>query len=336
MSGGEEKRNLSIATGRPDLLFKATGSCYKASLNRVTLPDMPPPPLPGRRHFLTTLLGAGAAGLAATRASALSYKGENLRYGLVTYMWGADWPLADLIANCEQADVLGVELRVDHAHGVSPALTAAQREDVRARFEDSPVEVLGMGTNCAFHSSDADERKSQMSLAREYIKLSHDIGGSGVKVKPDKLPKDIPVERTLEQIGRSLAELGDQALGFGQELRLEVHGDVTDLGHIRTLMEIADRPNVRVCWNSNKQDLAGEGLEANFAKVAEFLGRTVHVHEVDGGAYPHDKLAELLVGIDYDGWTLLEAASKPADRVTALAEQKKSFLELVTRARAKA
>lgn len=297
---------------------------------------MPSPALPDRRHFLATLLGAGAASLAATRAAALSYKGENLRYGLVTYQWGADWPLPDLLANCEQAGVLGVELRVEHTHAVSPALNAAQREEVRARFEDSPVEVLGMGTNCAFHSPDAGELKGQLALARDFVKLSHDIGGSGVKVKPDKLPKDVPVERTLEQIGRALAELGDHALGFGQEIRLEVHGDVTDLGRIRTVMDIADRPNVRVCWNSNKPDLDGAGLAANFAKVADFLGQTVHVHEVGEGDYPYDKLAELLVGVDYAGWVLLEASSKPADRVAALAEQKKRFLDLVNQARAKA
>jgi sugar phosphate isomerase/epimerase len=294
------------------------------------------PTLPNRRHFFATLLGAGAASLMPHLASALSYKGENLRYGLVTYMWGADWPLADLIANCEQAGVLGVELRVEHAHGVSPSLNAAQREEVRSRFEDSPIEVLGMGTNCAFHNPNANELQAQLTLAREFVKLSHDIGGSGVKVKPDKLPKDVPVERTLEQIGRALGELGDHALGFGQEIRLEVHGDITDLGRIRTVMEIADRPNVRVCWNSNKPDLDGAGLEANFAQVADFLGQTVHVHEVGDDTYPYAKLAELLVGIDYAGWVLLEASSKPADRVAALAEQKTRFLELVNLARAKA
>ena len=290
-------------------------------------------PLPDRRHFLATLLGAGAAGFASAQTAGLSYKGENIQFGLVTYMWGADWDLPTLISNCEQAEVLGVELRIEHAHQVEPALSAAQREEVRQRFEDSRVEALGMGTNCHFHSTDPDEVKKQIALARDYIKLSHDIGGSGVKVKPDKLPKDAPVEKTLEQIGKALGELGDHALGFGQEIRLEVHGDVTDLGHVRTVMQVADRPNVRVCWNSNDQDLAGEGIEANFAKVQDYLGRTSHIREVNEGAYPYDKLAKLLVGVDYDGWVLLEARTKPADRVAALAEQKRLFMEIVTQAR---
>jgi sugar phosphate isomerase/epimerase len=289
-----------------------------------------------RRHFLATALGSAFAAPLIAQEAKLSYKGENIHYGLVTYMWGADWDLPTLIKNCETADVLGVELRIEHAHKVEPGLSDAGRAEVRKRFEDSPVEVLGMGTNCEFHSADAAEVKKQVDLARDYIKLSHDIGGSGVKVKPNNLPKEVPVEKTLEQIGRSLAALGDYALGFGQEIRLEVHGGVCDLGHIRTIMEVAARDNVRVCWNSNDQDLEGEGIAGNFAKVQPYLGATTHIREVNEGKYPYPELARLLVDADYAGWVLLEARTKPGDRVAALAEQRKLFMEMVTKARASA
>ena len=287
-----------------------------------------------RRHFLTTLLGSSVAtGFLAAQDSKLSYKGENMQYGLVTYMWGADWDLPTLIANCTEADVLGVELRIEHAHKVEPVLTAAQRQQVRAQFEDSTVKVLGMGTNAMFHSPDAAELKKQIESAKAYIKLSHDIGGSGVKVKPDKLPKEVAKEKTLEQIGKALAELGDYAIGFGQEIRLEVHGEVTDLGDVKTVMEVADRDNVRVCWNSNPRDLEGDGIEANFAKVQPYLGQTLHVRELNDGKYPFEKLIGLLVNADYEGWMLLEATTKPEDRVAALADQKRLFTSLVTAAR---
>ncbi|TDU63105.1 sugar phosphate isomerase/epimerase [Prosthecobacter fusiformis] len=286
-----------------------------------------------RRHFLTTLLGTSATGFLAAQEAGLSYKGENIQFGLVTYMWGAEWDLPTLITNCEAADVLGVELRVQHAHKVEPALNAEQRKEVRLRFENSSVKVLGMGTNAMFHSPDAAELQKNIASAKEYIKLSHDIGGSGVKVKPNNLPKDVPVEKTLEQIGKALAELGDYALGFGQEIRLEVHGDVCDLGQNKTIMEVAARDNVRVCWNSNPDDLKGEGIEANFAKVLPYLGKTAHIREVNQGSYPYDKLTQLLVEADYEGWVLLEARGKPVDLVSALAEQKKLFMSLVTAAR---
>ncbi|MBL9177827.1 MAG: TIM barrel protein [Verrucomicrobiaceae bacterium] len=288
-----------------------------------------------RRHFLHTVLGASAASAAFSAGSQPSYRGENIQFGLVTYQWGKDWDLPTLIKNCEAARVSGVELRVDHAHKVSPELTPQQRLEVRRRFEDSPVDVLGMGTNFEFHSSNPAEVRKNIEGARAFIKLSHDIGGTGVKVKPNALPKDVPVEKTLAQIGRALAELGDHAIGFGQEVRLEVHGkDTSELPNIKTIMDAADRDNVRVCWNSNDTDLNGGGLEANFALVKERLGHTVHIRGVNQSAYPLYKLATLLVEADYEGHVCLEAHKMPdGDPVAALAEQRDLFMKLVSQAR---
>ena len=287
-----------------------------------------------RRHFLHTVLGTSAAAAFAAD-SKLTYKGENIQFGLVTYMWGADWDLPTLLKNCETAQVLAVELRIEHAHKVDISLTPEQRGAVRQQFEDSPVELLGMGTNFEFHSPKEDEVKKNLEGAKQYIKLCHDLGGSGVKVKPNALPKDVPVEKTLVQIGKSLAELGDFAIGFGQEIRLEVHGkDTSELPHIKTIMDAADRDNVRVCWNSNDTDLSGAGLGANFALVKDRLGHTVHIRGVNQSNYPLDQLAKLLVEADYEGHVCLEAHKLPAgDRVAALAEQRELFMNLVTEAR---
>lgn len=288
-----------------------------------------------RRHFISTVLGASAASALAQDAK-LSYKGENIDFGLVTYQWGKDWDLPTLIQNCEAAKVHGVELRVEHKHNVSPDLTLPQRMEVRRMFDDSPVNVLGMGTNFEFHSPDAAELRKNIDGAKAFIKLSHDIGGTGVKVKPNGLPKDVPAEKTLVQIGKALAELGDYALGFGQEIRLEVHGkDTSLLPNIKVIMDAAaDADNVRICWNSNDTDLQGEGLEANFALVQGRLGHTVHIRGVSLVDYPHDRLVKLLVEADYEGHVCLEAHKLPeGDPVAALAQQRELFMALVTAAR---
>ncbi|MDB6074630.1 MAG: Sugar phosphate isomerase/epimerase [Verrucomicrobiaceae bacterium] len=287
-----------------------------------------------RRQFISTLFGAGVAAAALGQEKKLSYKGENIQYGLVTYMWGADLDLPSLIETCDKAGILGVELRVEHAHKVDPTLTSPQRVEVRKRFEDAQVKLIGMGTNYEFSSADPDVVKKNIASAKEYIKLSHDIGGSGVKVKPNDLPKQVAKEKTLEQIGKSLAELADYALGFGQEIRLEVHGKVTDLSDVRTVMEAAKRDSVRVCWNSNDADLNGEGIEANFAKVKDFLGHTLHMREANDSKYPYKTLAKLLVEADFDGYTCLEAHSKiQGDRVEALIKQRELWMGMVRDAR---
>jgi sugar phosphate isomerase/epimerase len=289
-----------------------------------------------RRRFLrqSVAAAAGTLGLSAF-AQQLKPQGENISFGLVTYMWGAEWDIPTIIKNLTGLGIGGVELRVDHAHKVSPALTPDERAKVRDQFTQGGVEIVGMGTNCNFDSPDAAKLKENIELAKQFIKLSHDIGGSGVKVKPDKLheKEGVPKEKTIEQIGKALAELGDYAIGFGQEIRLEVHGQVTNLADVRKVMEIANADNVRVCWNSNPADLEGEGLEKNFALVKDYLGHTTHVRKLDDPKYSFATLAKLLVEADYDGWVLCEAADKVEDKVAALGEQKNLWEKLVKEAR---
>jgi sugar phosphate isomerase/epimerase len=258
---------------------------------------------------------------------------SHLAFGLVTYMWGADWDLPTLIKNCEKSGVRGVELRTTHAHGVEPSLNEQQRMDVRRRFSDSKVTMVGIGSNERFDSPDAAELKKSIEATKEFIRLSHDVGGTGVKVKPDSFHKEVPREKTIEQIGKALNELGEYGEGFGQQIRLEVHGQCAELPTIKAIFDIATHSNVAICWNSNPQDLQGEGLEHNYKLVNKRFGETCHIHELDDAKYPYEQLFKLLVQSGYSGWLLLEASSKPSDRVVALIEQAKLFESLVAKAK---
>ncbi len=295
-----------------------------------------------RRQFLRRSAGAAglfaAAGLSSCRDMkrfSAPKRGSKMRFGLVTYLWGKDWDLPTLIRNCETTRVLGVELRTQHAHGVESNLSAQQRRDVRERFVDSPVTLVGLGTNFAFHHVDPERLRADIDGAKQYVKLSHDVGGTGVKVKPNALPEEVPVDKTIEQIGKSLNELGRFAADYGQEIRVEVHGqDTSDLPIMKRIFDVVSRPNVGVCWNSNEQDLEGEGLEYNFNLVKDRFGATVHVREFDVGEYPYQQLMNLFVRMDYEGWILLEARTTPEDRVKALAEQRVLFEQMVAEAQA--
>jgi sugar phosphate isomerase/epimerase len=290
-----------------------------------------------RRDFLKQSIYAGAVFAASgplgrVLAQSSTGPGSKMKFGLVTYLWGRDWDLPTLIANCEETKVLGVELRTEHAHGVESNLNASQRREVKKRFDDSPVTLLGPGTNFAFHYPDPSRLRKEIDGAKEYIKLSKDIGGTGVKVKPNDLPKNVPQEKTIEQIGKSLNELGRFGADYGQQIRLEVHGACSPLPIIKKIMDVADHPNVGVCWNSNEQDLEGEGLEYNFNLVKDRFGDTAHVRELNIGGYPYQELMNLFVAMDYDGWILLEARTNPDDRVKALAEQRQVFRQMVAKA----
>jgi sugar phosphate isomerase/epimerase len=289
-----------------------------------------------RRRFLHTTGSLAVAGFATTLAgipgrtqAAAKDKKARIQFGLVTYMWGHDWKLPELLANCQNAGAEGVELRTTHAHGVEPELPNAGRREVKKRFADSPVKLVGLGSNEDFHDTDAGSLAQSIARAKAFIRLSHDVGGTGVKVKPNDLPADVPRQKTIEQIGMALNQLGAYGADYGQQVRLEVHGQCAPLPIIAQIMQVADHPNVAVCWNSNPQDLLDQGLTHNFNLVKNRLGATLHARQLGGDAYPYAELFALLEDANYIGWLLIEAGDSPLDRVAALAGERKAFDRLL-------
>ena len=291
-------------------------------------------PVAVRRQFLRSSLASSVAVgslMAAPWSWAAAAGPTKMKFGLVTYLWGQHMDLPTLLAACEKSGLLGVEVRTEHKHGVEPQLNAMERREVKKRFEDSPVKLVGYGSNAEFHSNDPEKVKANIELTKKYVQLMADCGGTGVKVKPNGFVKDVPREKTIEQIGRALNEVAAYGQQYGQQIRVEVHGSGTsELPVVRDIFKVADHPNVKVCWNSNGEDLKGEGLEANFRMVQGRFGDTCHVRELDSTDYPYAQLLKLFRGLDYAGWILLEARTNPADKVAAMIEQRRLFDQLVS------
>ncbi|MBL9138711.1 MAG: TIM barrel protein [Verrucomicrobiales bacterium] len=267
-----------------------------------------------RRDFFSTLSLAGAAGLGVATLPASSHaaasgtfsKPSPMKLGLVTYNLAKDWDIETIIKNCTETGFAGVELRTTHAHKVEVALTKEERATVRKRFADSPVALYGLGSAFDYHTPDAEKLRRDVEATKEYIVLANDVGASGVKVRPNGLPKEVPVEKTLEQIGTALKELGKFGADHGQMIRLEVHGAGTSLlPNIRRIMAIADHPNVGVCWNSNQTDLEGDGFDANFDSVKSRIVE-VHMRDLFLDEYPWARLLKGLVASGYRGFCLAE------------------------------
>jgi sugar phosphate isomerase/epimerase len=301
-----------------------------------------------RRTFLRASLAAStacaipnlnpifAAQTAPTVCPLGEMPGSQMKLGFVTYLWGQDWDLPTLIANCKKTGLRGIELRVEHAHKVSAKLTPAERKAVRKQFEDSKVLFLGMGCNWDFHHTDPAKLKASIEGAKADIKLGYDLAGTGIKVKPNGLPKEVSVAQTCKQIGESLDILGKYAAPLKQEVRVEVHGSGTsELPIMKQIFDHVTESNVTMCWNCNAEDLKGEGLESNFNLVKKRLGTTVHVRELNIGDYPYQQLIDLFVAMNYKGWILLEARTKPEDRIAAMIEQREVFEQMIKNAQAK-
>src|SRR2546428_3473245 len=266
-----------------------------------------------RRRFLkTTGLTLGAASclpvFAAEPSGQPSFilRPSKMKLGIVTYNTAKDWDLATIIKNCAEARLQGVELRTGHAHGVEVSLSKEQRAEVKQRFRDSPVELMGLGSAFDFHSPDQAKLRADIAATKEYIILAQDVGAPGVKVRPNGLPPEVPKEKTLEQIGKSLRELGEFGAGHGIQIRLEVHGkDTSHVPNIKTIMDVAGHKNVGVCWNSNQTDLDGEGFDHNFNLVKDKIF-SVHMRDLFLEEYPFRKLLGRLNEIGFTGYCLAE------------------------------
>ena len=261
-----------------------------------------------RRSFLAALgtvaLGASSSVRSAERIA--PPKPSPMKLGMVTYNLGKDWDVETLIQHCQAAGFQGVELRTTHGHKVEVDLGAAERAAVKKRFADSPVQLFGLGSAFDYHTPDAAKLRSDIEATKQYILLAQDVGATGIKVRPNGLPKEVPVEKTLEQIGLALREVARFGAEHGQVIRLEVHGSGTSLlPNIRRILEVADHRNLGVCWNSNQTDLEGEGFDANFGLVE---GRIVEVHLRDLflEEYTWRRLFARLTASGYTGFCLAE------------------------------
>ncbi|MFO0843537.1 MAG: sugar phosphate isomerase/epimerase family protein [Gemmataceae bacterium] len=263
---------------------------------------------PDRRQFLHAVpLAAGAAG--ALDAPRDKSKRPKVALGLVTYNVASTWDLPTILKVCKAVGISPVELRTTHAHKVEPDLSKEQRQEVKKRFADSGVAFWGCGSTCDFHHTDADKLRKQVELCKRFVELVADLGGKGVKVRPNDLPKGVEPRKTLAQIGKALTECGKAASDAGVEIWVEVHGRGTSHPpHMKTIMQECGHPSVGVTWNSNGSDVQDGSVTEYFKLLAPWV-KSCHINDLykdQTGAYPYRELFRLLREINYDRATLIE------------------------------
>jgi sugar phosphate isomerase/epimerase len=269
-----------------------------------------------RREFL-------AAGVAAALSSTApaAEKPRRFSLGTVTYNVPAAWDLPTLLKVCREAGISPVELRTTHKHGVEPSLSKSQRQDVKKQFADAGVGIWGCGSVCEFHSPDPAVVKKNIETCKQFVDLVADIGGKGVKVRPNALPKEVPVEKTLEQIGKSLIPCGQAAADAGVEIWVEVHGHGTaHPPYCKTMMEVCGHKSVGLTWNSNATDLKDGSITEYFKLLWPWI-KSCHINDLTNdaaGKYPYRELFRLLREHDYDRTTLCEVSKVYPDPAEGL------------------
>ncbi len=279
-----------------------------------------------RRDFLRAgALGAAACTLVPKSRAADTPKTDDknpkFRLGLVTYNLAADWDLDTLLRICKSVGVSPVELRTTHKHGVEPSLSKEKRAEVKKQFADHGVELWGCGTTCEFHAADPAVVKKNVETCKEFVQLVADLGGRGVKVRPNGRPKGADLDKTLEQIGKALIPCGKAADDAGLEIWVEVHGPETaHPPNMKAIMEHCGHPKVGVTWNSNAGDKK-DGSVAEYFKLLWPWIRSCHINELHKdakGEYPYRELFRLFRQNGYDRVTMCEVGqSVPEEKYGA-------------------
>ncbi|HJZ90480.1 MAG TPA: TIM barrel protein [Gemmataceae bacterium] len=274
---------------------------------------------PTRRQFLAASAATAASGALAPAQAQTTKPALNpppFRLGMVTYNVAAQWDLPTILKVCKTVGIAAVECRTTHKHGVEPTLSADQREEVKKRFADSGIIFWGCGSVCEFQAVDPAVVKKNIATCQEFAKLVHDLGGTGVKVRPNGLPKQVAVEKTLEQIGKALIECGKAAADYGVEIWVEVHGAGTqEPANMKTIMEHCGHKSVGLTWNSNATDVKDGSVKAAFDLLKPWI-KSCHINEIykdASGAYPYRELFRLLREAGYDRYTLIEVGRTPPD-----------------------
>ena len=178
--------------------------------------------------------------------------------------------------------------------------------------------------------------KKNIETCKQFIELVHDIGGKGVKVRPNGVPKGADPQKTFEQIGKALIECGKAArdagrrnLGRGARGR---HGRAEE--HPAPSWTPAGIPSVGLTWNSNATDLdAKKSVEPAFELLKPWI-RSCHINDLENdkkGTYPYRELFALFRAMDYDRYTLCEVGKSydVAEGTKFLKVYKKQWDELV-------
>jgi len=231
-----------------------------------------------------------------------------IHLGLVTYNVARDWDFDTLLKNCKESGMEALEFRTTHAHGVEPSISEARRAEVKRRCEEAGLLQISLGSVCEFQSPDPVVVKQQISTCREFVRLAHDIGARGVKVRPNGFPKGADEESTLAQIGAALRECGEFAHGWGVEIWMEVHGGGTMLpANARKIMDHCGHKNVGLTWNSNGTDVVEGSVAQSFELLRSFV-RCCHINDLWGG-YPYRELFGLLQRAQFNGSLLCEVGA---------------------------
>ena len=194
-----------------------------------------------------------------------------------------DWTLQQIVDFAVQHGYKGIEVRglqrqMDLTKCPEFATEEARRKTAQL-MQQKGLQFVGLGSSANMHLPEGEEREKSMAEAKRFIDLAQQIGCPYVRVFPNKFPKDVDKQTTIERIVNGLLELGEYAKGKNVTVLMETHGDVIWIEDIAAIMEKAAHPNVGLVWDvTNMWAFTKEPPKEAYRKLKKYI-RHIHVKD---------------------------------------------------------
>ncbi len=237
-----------------------------------------------RRHFVSS--GLWLAGSALLPASVLANAGlaanasPNAASPLLSFstLGCPKWDLPQVLSFAAAKGYQGVELRGINGELNLPASPwfrdSASTAATLQRFRDNKLRIAGLGSSAELHHADPAKRREAIDQAKAFIDLANALGGTNVRVFPNKLPKEENKKVVIDRIAAGMNELAAYAKGGPSTVLLETHGDLVWADDIVQVMQQVSGP-AGVIWDIyNMWTITQEAPAVVFPKLRPYIRHT--------------------------------------------------------------
>lgn len=235
------------------------------------------------------------------------------------------WNLATMVEKAKEYGYQGIELRglEGQMHLPLAPQLAANPGKIAKLMRDTGVELVCLASSAAFHMRDPKQVAENQAQAREYIDLASKLECPFVRVFGAEIPKAFigyeKRETVLGRIATALRELAGYAADRRVTILIENSGDFVDSAAIWYLVDAADSPAVKCCWNPFAARARRERPTTSIPRLGSQINM---VHVTDGkfddagvfegyalpgqGTVELPRLVQLLKGIGYRGYLVFD------------------------------
>jgi len=193
-----------------------------------------------------------------------------------------DWSLDQIVRCAGDNGYSGLEFRgllgeMDMTR--VPDFMPSRLPETRRKLHDEGLKIVNLGSSAKMHFAESDTRQANLDEGKRYIDLAQELDCPFIRVFPDDLPANQPVEKTLDLISSGLRYLASYASGTGVTVLLESHGKVVYRDMLLKIMQDADHPGTGLIWDYfNMWIVTKEAPSAVFATLQAYIR---HIHLKD-------------------------------------------------------